>query len=778
MSDSSDPQAGAPPVTTPSLHSADGKKGTRSTGGGPLQWEAPGIGEAARLFPNYEILALLGRGGMGAVYKARQVALDRVVAIKLLPLDVSADRDFAERFVREAQTMAKLSHPNIVTVFDFGTTGEGHLFFVMEFVEGANLHSIIHEVGLGPDQALWLAGEICAALSYAHRKGVVHRDIKPANVMVNGESHVKVADFGLARLTDVSPQVHGMTMTGIIMGTPDYMAPEQKRGVHVDHRADIFSLGVMLYEMLCREVPQGAFDLPSRRTDCDPRIDAIVVKAMQQSPERRYQSAEEMESAVEAARKPQAAGRRPQAAAPVPQGGTAAKKPARSVPAPSVAPVPAAPKNRVLLYAGIAVIALGASVAGTMALQKATPKTAGERTARREAPTEEQPEAKPPQSKPARAKPKTTPIAATLPEQPAPIESERPSSGASVAATPPEQPLPLPPDVAQPAPASEPATPAAPAAAISQTATEKWIAEQEPKWQAAFTAEVTVPFEKAATELGKQYRTTLDTQLATAQRAGQLETALAFRAEIQRLTATGALGEDDATTPPGIKTIRAAFRKNLAVLETDRATRAKAVHARHDAILAQNQTLLTQNQRLDEALRLKAKRDELAASWLKLMATVAPENPGVAPENPGVATTPTAPQPTPRVRRPPGGNFPSPSSTRLFIPAEEIGNRTVGDTVHVKGKIKKTYGPSLGRPDRYYVVLEPDVVCEFPVEKDLRFELSGVFKGSGMILQTGTELTVKGTYDGKGSTGLVKGHMLRGCEVTHTPLTPRHRSPF
>src|SRR6185503_17180233 len=133
-------------------------------------------------------------------------------------------------------------------------------------------------------------GEVCAALTYAHGKGVVHRDIKPANVMVDAESKVKVADFGLARLTDVNPEMHGMTMTGMVMGTPDYMAPEQKRGMNVDARADIYSVGVMLYEMVCREVPQGVFAMPSKRTGCDPRLDAIVQKAMQSSPEERYQN--------------------------------------------------------------------------------------------------------------------------------------------------------------------------------------------------------------------------------------------------------------------------------------------------------------------------------------------------------------------------------------------------------------------------------------------------------------------------------------------------------
>jgi len=151
--------------------------------------------------------------------------------------------------------MAKLSHPNIIAVYDFGTTSEGHLYFVMEFIEGANLHAIIRAQELSADQALWLAGQVCAAVAYAHGKGVVHRDIKPANVMVDTEGNAKVADFGLARLTDAGAEQLGHTQTGTVMGTPDYMAPEQMRGMNVDHRADIYSLGVMLYEMVAGHRP-------------------------------------------------------------------------------------------------------------------------------------------------------------------------------------------------------------------------------------------------------------------------------------------------------------------------------------------------------------------------------------------------------------------------------------------------------------------------------------------------------------------------------------------
>jgi len=323
---------------------ARGMQSVRMTGGGSMQnWEPPTVAEAARLFPNYKVVDVLGRGGMGVVYKAVQTALDRVVAIKVLPLEISIDRDFADRFVREARTMAKLNHPNIVSVFDFGTTTEGHLYFVMEFVEGTTLHHLIKTTGLKPAQCLELIVNVCEALQYAHGEGVVHRDIKPANVLVDMKGRVKVADFGLARMDSPSAEQWGQTMTGMVLGTPDYMAPEQKSGSRVDHRADIYSLGVMLYEMLCGQVPQGVFAPPSQRVTVDDRIDQVVIRAMQQEPNRRYANTGEMKSEVENIRLTPL----PRPVAPAASGGS----PAPSGPAPidpqtSSPGAPAAPPPR------------------------------------------------------------------------------------------------------------------------------------------------------------------------------------------------------------------------------------------------------------------------------------------------------------------------------------------------------------------------------------------------------------------------------------------------
>ncbi|MFN0080835.1 MAG: protein kinase domain-containing protein [Prosthecobacter sp.] len=275
----------------------------RSPGGG-FRWQPPSAEHLSKLLPQYEVECLLGRGGMGAVYKGRQKSLNRLVAIKILPPEVeNEDASYMERFKNEAQVMAKFIHPGIVAVHDFGTVAitaprdeppaaaaPDMLYIVMEFVDGTDVAQMITAQGrLPPEHALAIAAHVCDALSYAHSHGVIHRDIKPANILINREGAVKVADFGLAKVDE--PGTTGLTKTGMAMGTPDYVAPEALMfGTQVDARADLYAIGVMLYHMLTGEVPRGAFDLPSRRIGTDPRFDAIILKAMKMDREERYQS--------------------------------------------------------------------------------------------------------------------------------------------------------------------------------------------------------------------------------------------------------------------------------------------------------------------------------------------------------------------------------------------------------------------------------------------------------------------------------------------------------
>lgn len=259
-------------------------------------WEPPTPEELQAQMPQYKVLDVLGRGGMGAVYKGWQTSLDRYVAIKILPPDIDGtDANFSARFKQEAKTMARLSHPGIIPVFDAGETATGLLYFVMEFVEGTDISRMVQEQGkLSADHALAITAHVCDALTYAHERGVIHRDIKPANIMLNQEGQVKVADFGLAKSTELGAN-SGLTKSTMTMGTPDFIAPEALiMGLATDHRVDLYAMGVMLYNMLTGEIPRGRWKLPSEKVGSDVRFDAIINKAMETEPKDRYQSAREI----------------------------------------------------------------------------------------------------------------------------------------------------------------------------------------------------------------------------------------------------------------------------------------------------------------------------------------------------------------------------------------------------------------------------------------------------------------------------------------------------
>lgn len=267
----------------------------------PAGFVPPEPEELAKQFPQLEILELLGQGGMGAVYKARQKQLDRLVALKILPPQVARTEAFAERFTREARSLAKLNHPRIVSVYDFGHTEDGLYYFIMEFIDGTDLRHVIQAGELSPAESLAIVPQICEALQFAHEEGIVHRDIKPENILLDKRGRVKIADFGLAKLLDQPATVYTLTQAGQRMGTPHYMAPEQiEHPGQVDHRADIYSLGVVFYEMLTGELPLGRFAPPSQKVQVDVRLDKVVLHSLEKEPERRYQHASEVKTDVEA----------------------------------------------------------------------------------------------------------------------------------------------------------------------------------------------------------------------------------------------------------------------------------------------------------------------------------------------------------------------------------------------------------------------------------------------------------------------------------------------
>jgi serine/threonine protein kinase len=316
------------------------------TGGQAPPFHPPSVAELAPLFPQLEILELIGKGGMGAVYKARQKELDRLVALKILPPGIGRDAAFAVRFAREAKALAKLNHPGIVTLYEFGQVqssagvspalvaaatekGAGETpallyFFLMEFVDGVNLRQLLHAGRIAPREALAIVPQICDALQFAHDQGIVHRDIKPENILLDRRGRVKVADFGLAKLVgaDVAersagfqhgttpaedsnepgrrPALQELTAAGKVMGTPNYMAPEQMDHPNeVDHRADIYALGVVFYQMLTGELPGKRLEPPSSKVQIDVRLDEVVLRALEKKPELRYQQVSEVKTMVE-----------------------------------------------------------------------------------------------------------------------------------------------------------------------------------------------------------------------------------------------------------------------------------------------------------------------------------------------------------------------------------------------------------------------------------------------------------------------------------------------
>ncbi len=245
---------------------------------------------APPLVPGYELVELIGRGGMGEVYKARQLSLGRTVAVKVLSRDLAGEPELVQRFAKEAAALAALSHKGIVQIIDRGAPEPGGaLFYAMELCEGVSLRELLGGGPLPLPKAAAILGQVARAMGYAHSRGVVHRDLKPENILVDAEGSAKVVDFGLAGVRSDRPEL-ALTRPATTMGTAHYMAPEQLRDARAaDARADVYSLGVMLYECLTGEVPAGRFQLPSERVPgLSPRLDPVIAKALSQDPGERY----------------------------------------------------------------------------------------------------------------------------------------------------------------------------------------------------------------------------------------------------------------------------------------------------------------------------------------------------------------------------------------------------------------------------------------------------------------------------------------------------------
>lgn len=310
-------------------------------------FQPPNLEELAALLPAYEMMDFLAQGGMGAVYLARQISLDRLVAIKVLPPSWAGEKGYAQRFQSEAKAMAKLRHNHIVGVYDFGITTDGHLYLVMEYVEGQTLHDMIRLKRLPPAKVQGIALQLCEAIQYAHEHGILHRDIKPGNAMVDKSGQVKVMDFGLARRVEAAVEEESF-------GTPEYTAPEILiKGALIDHRADIFALGIVFQQMLTGKVPRQPREPLAEHGNFEPGWEPLISKAAATNAGARFQSMKELRDAVAHVGRPGprgvAPGRQIQAG-----GHLAAHRPSSSSP-PAKSGMPVLPIFMSLVVVGIGV---------------------------------------------------------------------------------------------------------------------------------------------------------------------------------------------------------------------------------------------------------------------------------------------------------------------------------------------------------------------------------------------------------------------------------------
>jgi serine/threonine protein kinase len=592
MSDSSNPIP--PPKTT----------------GGSWRWEPPEPQELQEMLPQYEVQMLIGRGGMGAVYKGTQLSLERSVAIKLLPPAIERqDVAFAERFKNEARLMGRMNHPAIVSVYDFGRTTDGQLYFVMEYVDGTDVQRMIAREGkLPPEHALAITAHLCDALGYAHKQGIVHRDVKPSNVLIDSEGRVKVADFGLAKLSDKTLN-SGLTETGMAMGTPDYVAPETLTfGSDVDGRADIYAVGVMLYQMLTGDIPRGMFKMPSQKfQSIDPRFDVIVRRALEQDREERYQSSHELRLALDVIlTTPRVEpGKKSSAALP--------KQPAQT-PGRTVVPSSRNP--------------------GSSQQQRAMPQ--------------HEPYQPPPQKK---AEPNSTMpyIVAALfmlgvggwfifnrqnssvvtppPEgMETPAETPQPTPVPKIATTTPPRPPPSTPLPVKPAPSSAPpmAPPAPPTtvtpvppATIPATTHEPIIyrlAQLESQFQTAFERGVNNAYAEQLATLGTGYVTALDRAILDASKAGRLEETIALRDEKQRFTTHKFMPSiDPASLHKTAVTLRNAYRSAEKKYARQKDTSSLPLYDRYIEVLTTLEKDTRAQGRSAEAASIRIKREDVVA---------------------------------------------------------------------------------------------------------------------------------------------------------------------
>ena len=585
----------------------------KTTGGG-WRWEPPTPEELQKILPQYEVHMLIGRGGMGAVYKGLQLSLERSVAIKLLPPAIEKqDLAFAERFKNEAKLMGRMNHPAIVSVYDFGRTADGQLYFVMEYVDGTDVQRMIAREGrLPPEHALAITAHLCDALGYAHKQGIVHRDIKPSNVLIDIEGRVKVADFGLAKLADKTKN-SGLTQTGMAMGTPDYVAPETLMyGSDVDGRADIYAVGVMLYQMLTGDIPRGMFKMPSQKfQSIDPRFDAIIRRALEHDREERYQSSHELRLALDVIlTTPRAvSGQESSAVLPkqpphtpgrtvVPSSRNPGSAQQRTAPRhePFEPPLPSKSEtSSTMPYVIAALLMLG--LGGWFIVHNQPSAIPANPTEKVEKTTIPPPTAPTPNIAPA-PRPPSTPTITPAPVKPAPTTS---APVAMAPVSPPTPPIPV-----TPAPPSPPATANEP---ISNR-----LSQLESQFQTAFERDVNAAYTEQLNTLGAGYSTALERAMQDASKAGRLDETLALREEKQRFTTHKFMPSiDPSSLHKSVVSLRNAYRSAEKKYAQQKDATSLPLYDRYIGVLTALEKEVLAQGRTAEAATIRTKRDDVIA---------------------------------------------------------------------------------------------------------------------------------------------------------------------
>ncbi|MEM9017298.1 MAG: protein kinase, partial [Verrucomicrobiota bacterium] len=661
-----------------------------SSDSSPHHFSAPTAEHLNSVIGAYEFIEKLGQGGMGAVYKARQSTLDRIVAIKVLPpVDETDEMRIAERFQREAKAMGRLSHPNIVSVFDFGQAEDGLLYIVMEFIEGTDLHQLIRTGELNEEHLLGWVPQICDALAYAHDAGIVHRDIKPANIMITTEGIVKVADFGLAKLTESESEMPQLTMTNMAMGTPDYVAPEAlEAGVEPDHRADLYAVGVLIYEMLTGKVPRGAWKMPSQQIPgANQRYDELVSQALETDPEARYQSATEIRTTLYEIAS-DSSNAVPTADDSSNVGGVAQSKHSSR-------------RRAVLIGSTLAILALAGTgwwlfsdhgstspeTESAPALDNRNPEVIVEvsrgNTVRPSA--EESATTVPSPGEP--AVPETEPSSAPAgePLNPVPL-AETPSKEETREPLPPEpeneqsDPPRATPEQAGPGAVAtaggEPEKTAQPGTEVEVVMTETAVpvstmpaeskAESEPGtvvesdprlveleagFQAAFARTGEVPFEKEISALNKSFEAALNRARDAARTRGNLDEVTAIDEALERLATTGTVPEEDSeTTPASLATLHQTYREARSNHERDRDSKSVPLYEKYLLALDAYEAELTRGNLIEKALQVREYRSTIEARLAKqtsatdFIAETQPTVPPLPVSKPPLGSSPDAPR--------------------------------------------------------------------------------------------------------------------------------------